>query len=125
MSRVAIICGGNYLPSDTGREALIATMKLHDITHVMHGAHEGADMFAHKVLKAAGLWVLAVPTLPRVHGTTAVLKQQEEMAKMADLLHDAWEPRRPPVCVVFDGGKACDRMVEIAKRLKFEIVRVK
>lgn len=125
--RVAIITGGrDQKPTKADRASLLATIKLHDVTHVIHGACKGVDMWAHEVVKAAGIWVLAMPALWVAHGNHAGPTRNAAMATVAQWLTDAnaWEPARPPVCIAFPGGRGTDRMVKIADAAAFELVRI-
>ncbi len=125
--RVAIITGGrNQSPGVADRDALLVALSAHDVTHVLHGACAGVDMWAHEVVKAAGIWVMAMPALWDTQGKVAGPKRNKEMAKAALWMTDAnaWEPARPPVCIAFPGGVGTAGMVRIAKSKEFEMVEI-
>ncbi len=125
--RVAIITGGrDQSPTAADRDALLVALKAHDVTHVLHGACKGVDMWAHWVVKAAGIWVMAMPALWDTQGKVAGPKRNVAMADVATWMTDAnaWEPARPPVCIAFPGGVGTKNMTDVARSACFEMVEI-
>lgn len=125
--RVAIITGGrDQSPTEADRVALLTAITAHCITHVLHGACKGVDMWAHNALKAVGVRVMAVPALWDAEGPSAGPKRNAAMLDIARWMTDGacWEPAAKPVCIAFPGGVGTEGMKTLARGADFEMVEI-
>ncbi len=118
--RVAIISGGrDYHPTPADLSCLDATLQLHEISHVIHGA-DASDMVCHRHIKSRGNAILGVwPELK--DGTEA---RNATLASMAHAMTDylPWNPCKMPLWVLFPGDTA--NAEGLATHDGFEIVRI-
>ena len=125
--RVAIITGGrDQSPDEADKTQLLNAIMFYSITHVLHGACKGVDMWAHTALKAAGVRVMAVPALWDAEGPSAGPKRNAAMLDIARWMTDGacWEPAAKPVCIAFPGGKGTEGMKVLAKGAGLEMVEI-
>jgi hypothetical protein len=120
--RVAIISGGrDYEPTTADLSALDATLKLHEITHVIHGA-DPVDMVCHRRLKENGRARLgAFPTC--IDGVDA---RNTLLADVAQAMTDygCWQPARRPLWILFAKGKGTSNAAGLAEHGPYEVVRI-
>ena len=125
--RVAIISGGrDYTPTPADLEALDATLKLHEVTHVLHGACEGVDMGCHRHLKQRNVWLMAMPAPWDWKKRAAGPARNAEMAKVAHAMTDygCWQPAKRPLWILFPGGRGTANAEGLAEHDGFELVRI-
>lgn len=126
--RVAIISGGrDYTPSEEDLACLDATLKLHEVTHVIHGGCKGVDMTCHRHLKENGrAWLLAMPAPWNWKGKAAGPARNSEMAKVAHAMTDygCWQPCKMPLWVLFPGGNGTANAEGLATNDGFEVCRI-
>jgi hypothetical protein len=125
--RVAIISGGrDYEPTPADLSSLDTALKLHEVTHVIHGACEGADMACHKHLKERKVWLMAVPAPWAWKDKGAGPARNAMMADIAEALtgHACWQPAQRPVWILFSGGKGTSNAAGLAEHGAFEVVRI-
>ncbi len=125
--RVAIISGGrDYHPTKADLAALDVALDLHEITHVLHGACNGADMGCHKHLKERNVWLMAMPAPWAWKSKGAGPARNAMMAQVAHAMtgHLAWQPAKMPLWVLFPGGSGTRSAEGLATHDGFEIVRI-